>query len=76
MKAIEEHHAAQEKEAMEKVEDNVELNPAEATKFRSVAALANYLALDRPDLQVAVSILCQKMAKPTAHDFQRLKRIQ
>ena len=45
--------------------EEVELGPAEAKKFRSVAALANYVAMDRPDIQVAVSVLCQKMSKPT-----------
>ena len=47
-------------------EEDEELSHDQASKFRSVAALANYLALDRPDLQVAVSVLCQKMARPTA----------
>ena len=55
--------------------EDVELNAAEATRFRSIAALANYLALDRPDLQVAVSILCQKMSKPTQASWAKLKRV-
>ncbi len=42
----------------------MELGPAEAKKFRSIAALANYVAMDRPDSQVAVSILCQKHPIP------------
>ena len=48
----------------ESVEEDAELEAMEATRFRSVAALANYIAMDRPDLQVAVSVLCRDMAKP------------
>ena len=35
----------------------------QASKFRSVAALANYLALDRPDLQVAVWLQLKRVAR-------------
>ena len=55
--------------------EEVELGPAEAKKFRSVAALANYVAMDRPDIQVAVSMLCQKMSKPTQKSWEKLKRV-
>ena len=54
-------------------EDDEKLSRDQASKFRSIAALANYLALDRPDLQVAVSVLCQKMARPTVGSWLRLK---
>ena len=37
--------------------------------------MANYLAFDWPDLQVAVSVLCQKMARPTAGSWLQLKRV-
>ena len=53
----------------------MELGPAEAKKLRSVAALANYVAMDRPDTQVAVSALCQKMSKPTQKSWEKLKRV-
>ena len=59
----------------EAAEEDEELSKDEATKFRSTAALANYLALDRPDLQVAVSVLCQKMASPTRKSWMKLKRV-
>ena len=55
-------------------EEDEELSHDQASKFRSVAAMANNLALDRPDLQVAVSVLCQKMARPTAGSWLQLKR--
>ena len=53
----------------------MELGPAEAKKFRSVAALANYVAMDRPDIQVAVSVLCQRMSKPTQRSWEKLKLV-
>ncbi len=53
----------------------MELGPAEAKKIRSVAALANYVAMDRPDIQVAVSILSQKMSKPTQKSWEKLIRV-
>ena len=52
------------------------LSHDQASKFRSVAALANYLALDRPDMQVAVSVLCQKMDQPTAGIWPQVKRVE
>ena len=55
--------------------EDEELSCDQASKFRSIAALANYLALDGPDLQVAVSVLCQKMAPPTVESWLRLKRV-
>ena len=55
--------------------EEVELGPVEAKTFRSMAALANYVAIDRPDTQVAVSVLCQKMSKPTQKSWEKLKRV-
>ena len=52
--------------------EEVELGSAEAKKIRSVAALANYVAMDRPDTQVGVSVLCQKMSKPTQKSWKKL----
>ena len=34
------------------------LDKQEATRFRAVAARANYLALDRPDIQYATKEIC------------------
>ena len=48
---------------------------AEATRFRAVAARANYLAADRPDIQYAVKEICRKMAKPARGDWQKLIRL-
>merc|ERR1711904_603800 len=42
---------------------------------RSIAARANYLASDRPDLMYAVKELCRGMAKPTRLHWHKLKRL-
>ena len=54
-------------------EDDVELDPAEATKFRSIAARCNFLAADRIDLQFACKEVCRRMSTPCASDWQLLK---
>ena len=44
---------------MEEEEASDELVGAEATRFRAVAARANYLAVDRPDIEYAVKEIVQ-----------------
>ena len=46
-------------------EDDAELKSWRLKMYRSLAARANYLALGRPDLQLAVNELCQSMARAT-----------
>ena len=58
---------------IEGVEVNIE--GADATRFRGVAARCNYLSFDRPDLQYATKEVCREMAKPTTGSLRRLKRI-
>ena len=41
------------------------LSPENAALFRSVAARANYLSQDRPDMAYAVKEICRSMASPT-----------
>ena len=48
------------------------LNEAEAHSFRSTAARASYLALDRPDLAFATEELCRRMSSPTKADVNAL----
>ena len=48
---------------------------AEATRFRVVAARANYLSGDRPDIQYAVKEICRRMAKPVRGDWEKLIRL-
>ena len=50
--------------AGEKDEDEV-LDNVDAFKFRSVAARANYLTMDRPDIMFATKEICRKMPTPT-----------
>jgi hypothetical protein len=57
-----------------------ELPPAElpervARLFRSFAARANYLALDRPDISQATKELCRRMSAPRAEDLTALSRV-
>ena len=55
--------------------DDVELMDWRATQFRSLAARANYLALDRPDIQYAVKELCRTMSRPTESSWRKLTRV-
>ena len=56
-------------------DDDAELTPKEATQFRGIAARANYLALDRPDIQFATKEACREMSKPTHRAVWPVKRI-
>ena len=53
----------------------MELNARDTTRYRAIAARANYLAADRPDLMYAVKELCRGMAKPTELHWNKLKRL-
>ena len=52
-----------------------ELDSRDAREFRGLAARANYLALDRPDLQYAAKEACRGMAKPLKLHLKALRRI-
>ena len=56
-------------------EASEELVGVEATRFRAVAARANYLAGDRPDIQYSVEEFCGRMATPASGDWQKLIRL-
>ena len=68
-------HPGGDKKTVEEEEKTEELVGADATRFRAVAARANYLAADRPDIQYAVKEICRKMAKPAKGDWQKLVRL-
>jgi hypothetical protein len=55
--------------------DEVELQGAEATSFRAVAARLNYLAQDSPDIQYPAKEICREMARPTTRSWRRLKTL-
>ena len=52
-----------------------ELPAATAILFRSFAARANYLALDRPDIGQATKELCRRMSAPRPADLKALQRV-
>ena len=64
-------HPGGDKKALEVEKKTAELVGAEATRFRAVAARANYLSADRPDVQYAVKEICRRMAKPVEGDWQK-----
>ena len=51
------------------------LSDEQATNFRALAARANYLALDRPDLAFSTQELCRAFSRPTTVDVEALKRM-
>ncbi len=56
-------------------EESPLLDKKDASVFRALAARANYLAQDRPDIQFAVKEVARRMATPRADDWVLLKRI-
>jgi len=63
------------KRTIEQEEQIEELQGREATRFRAVAARANYLQADRPDIQYSVKEICRRLAKPVTSDWQKLVRL-
>ena len=55
--------------------DEVELDAESSTKFRALAARANFLATDRADIQFAVKELCRRMSRPLVGDKKKIKRL-
>ena len=53
-------------------DESDELGPIPAKRYRSIAAVVNYMSLDRPDLQFAASLLERSMARPTIAAEARL----
>jgi hypothetical protein len=48
-------------------------NKVRITEFRGMAAIANYLGADRPDVQYGAKELCRSMSSPTEESFNKLK---
>jgi len=55
--------------------EDAELPPDIATEFRGLAARANYLSLDRVDIQYATKEICRDMAAPKASSMSKMKRL-
>ena len=47
----------------------------DATEFKGVAARANYLSLDCPDLQFPVKECSREMASPTRNSWAKAKKV-
>ena len=55
-------------------DDDAELLGNDMIKnFRALAAKANFLAQDRPDLQFPVKEICREMSAPTTNSWKKLK---
>ena len=52
-----------------------QLDATEVRSFRSGAARANYLAMDRSDFSFATKELCRRMSAPKRSDMQALLRV-
>ena len=52
-----------------------DLSKADATKYRGLAARANYLAQDRLDVQFAVKEIARRMSSPKEGDMGLLRRL-
>ena len=63
------------KPTAQKVADENPLGETEHTKYRAIAARANYFAADGPDLHSACKEVCCQMAKPTDLAPGALKRV-
>ena len=51
------------------------LDAEDSTTFRALAARANYLALDRPDIAYASKELCRCFANPTREAYDALRKL-
>jgi hypothetical protein len=58
---------------VEEEKDETELQGAEATSFRAIAARLNYLSQDSPDIQFAAKEVCRDMSKPSVGSWRKLK---
>jgi len=56
-------------------EHRKELDGAKLREFRTLAARANYLAVNRPDIQFATKEICRGMARPKLGDWHKPKRL-
>ena len=56
-------------------EEEGELLPQDARRFRSIAARCDFLAADRIDIQFACKEVCRRMSVPCESDWKMLKSI-
>ena len=65
----------EEEKSWEREENQQGLEKSEETKYRALAARANYLATDRPDIMYATKEICRSMSSPTRGAWKKLKRL-
>ena len=63
------------KAVKEQLDKDAALERSKTTPYRAVAAGANYLAADRPELQFAAKEICRWMAHTTESVLNSLKRL-
>ena len=51
------------------------LSPVETTRYRALAATANFLAIDRGDIVYCAKELTRHMATPTTADWEKIVRL-
>ena len=62
--------------AVESLEDDAEeLDPMQASRYRSIAAKLNYMAQDRLDLMFSVKELCREMSTPKTSSWRKLIKV-
>ena len=66
---------SEEEKSWEMDDNSMALQGPDAKKYRELAARANYLAQDRPDIQYATKEVCRGMCTPTKGDLKRLRRL-
>ena len=59
----------------ERFESEGFLDRGKFKQYQSICARANFLAVDRLDLQFATKECCRAMSKPTIRDWSRMKRL-
>ena len=52
------------------------LSPAETTRYRALAATANFLAIDRGDIVYCAKELARHMATSTTADWEKVVRLE
>ena len=64
------------KRTVEELEGDTALeSEEEITQYRALAARANYLSLDRPDIAFSSKECCRHMSSPTRGDWKALRRV-
>ena len=69
------HRQSQTEDDGETTDDDEEMEPREATKYRAIAARLNYLVVDRADLQLSMKEAARAMSNPKKGQLEQIRRI-